>query len=374
MQRKLLLILPLPPPVHGSNLINQQVANCNRLYKPYQVKIIPLHYITNINEIGTINPTKLFRFVKYLITVTYNMAIFRPEVIYFVPALTGVSFLRDCFFALLFKYFKIHVVYHLHGKGIRNKLKSPLFFRLYSWFFKNATIIQLSKLLHYDIKDVVSNKQCKFLPNGIDPGSLIHIPVRKFNNKPVILFFSNLMLSKGPIVLLQACRFLANKGFEFKTIFAGNPSRSVTREFFLKTIKRMNLQNYVKYLGPLYKEEKYNVFRESDIFVFPTFYKYEAFPLVLLEAMAASLPVISTSEGAIPEIVDDGITGFIVEKQNPAQLAEKIEYLITHPELARKMGQAGRLKFERQYTIEIFYQNLLQLFNEIFESLGNHVE
>ena len=68
-------------------------------------------------------------------------------------------------------------------------------------------------------------------------------------------------------------------------------------------INDLNLQEYVTYLGKKYGDYKYEIFQSSDIFVFPTFYHNECFPLVLLEAMMFGLPVISTSEGGIPDIV-----------------------------------------------------------------------
>jgi len=89
--------------------------------------------------------------------------------------------------------------------------------------------------------------------------------------------------------------------------------------------------------------------------------------------MAAGLPVVSTREGAIPEIIDDGVTGFIIDKQNPGKLAEKLEYLISNLDQAKKMGQAGRAKFEQNYTIEKFYHNLVEIFNEVMGAQDSEV-
>ncbi|MDR0506431.1 MAG: glycosyltransferase, partial [Dysgonamonadaceae bacterium] len=75
--------------------------------------------------------------------------------------------------------------------------------------------------------------------------------------------------------------------------------------------------------------------------------------------------VISTNEGGIPDIVEDGISGFIVEKQNPEMLAAKIEELINHSELRINMGVAGQKKFKENYTLEIFEKRMCEILHEI---------
>lgn len=98
--------------------------------------------------------------------------------------------------------------------------------------------------------------------------------------------------------------------------------------------------------------------RNTDIFVFPTFYSNETFGLVNLEAMEYSLPVISTNEGGIPDVVINGETGYTVEKNNPEALAEAIELLFKNPKLRIQMGQAGRKRFEALFTEVMFEQRI----------------
>lgn len=372
MKKKLLIVVPLPPPHHGSNVMNQQVVTCRELSEKYEVKVLPLHYVASIADIGTVNTKKMILLIGYLIKLFMRLVTFRPDVVYFVPAVTGFSFYRDCLFVLLFKTFGVHLVCHLHGKGIKQKLDLTLPRLIYRWFFNGATVVHLSPLLYDDIEKVVSYGQCRFIPNGIKDvclnlsGEKSTYQVAK---EPVILFISNLFLSKGPLVLLDACRILKNKGLKFKTYIVGNPSAELTKKMFMESIDRSGLRGCVEYLGSRYGGDKDEILLKSDVLAFPTFYEKEAFPLVLLEAMAAGLPVVSTREGSIPVIIDDGITGFVIDKQNSAQLAEKIEFLISNHEQRQKMGLAGRAKFEQCYTLEKFYENLLLMFDEVFETL-----
>jgi glycosyltransferase involved in cell wall biosynthesis len=205
------------------------------------------------------------------------------------------------------------------------------------------------------------------LPNGIDI-EVNHIS--KNYGKPKkslrVLFFSNLHPTKGAIDFINACRILKTSGFNYNASIAGNPSKQFNYLEFKKLITAYKLQKHIQYIGPKYGKEKSELFQKSDIFVFPTFYKKECFPLVILEAMAFGLPVISTFEGAIPEIIDNGITGFLVPQKSPFSIAQKIIFLILNEKKRICMGQEARKKYEKYYTIEKFNSNFLEIIDCIF--------
>lgn len=117
------------------------------------------------------------------------------------------------------------------------------------------------------------------------------------------------------------------------------------------------------YHGRQYNQDKENRFSEAEALVHPTL--NDCFPLVLLEAMQHSLPVISTPVGAIPDMVADGDNGFLVPKNNPAALAEAMEKLIFNPQLARNMGMRGHERFMKNYTAHQFETNLLNILQNI---------
>jgi glycosyltransferase involved in cell wall biosynthesis len=87
--------------------------------------------------------------------------------------------------------------------------------------------------------------------------------------------------------------------------------------------------------------------------------------MVLLEAMQSKLPIVSTNEGGIPNLVDDGKTGFLIKKHDINALAEKIELLITDKKLRLSMGLAGHDKYKKEYTLEKYNARLIEIFNKI---------
>lgn len=80
--------------------------------------------------------------------------------------------------------------------------------------------------------------------------------------------------------------------------------------------------------------------------------RQEGFPITILEAMAAGKPVVATNVGGCAEAVVNGETGIVVSPEDPEALAEALEHMLTHPDEARRMGEAGRRRVEEHFSIE----------------------
>ena len=107
----------------------------------------------------------------------------------------------------------------------------------------------------------------------------------------------------------------------------------------------------------------------SDVLVHPS--EADAFPTALIEAMAASVPVVATAVGGIPEIVVDGETGVLVPgPATAAQLTAALEPLVTDAELRARMGAAGRARYEREFTVETWARRTRELYDRILGNRG----
>jgi colanic acid/amylovoran biosynthesis glycosyltransferase len=87
-----------------------------------------------------------------------------------------------------------------------------------------------------------------------------------------------------------------------------------------------------------------------------------------MESMARGLPVISTYHSGIPELIENGVSGYLLPERDITNLATKIEHLITNPELRQKMGQAGRQKVETDYNIQILNDRLVQILQQLLST------
>lgn len=356
---KIIFLLHLPPPVHGSSIVGKAIREAKTINDNFDCLYINLLASQNVSESGKISLRKLSGFTVTLVKVLYLLVINRPQLCYLALTVTGAAFYKDMLLVVLLKIFGIKRVYHLHNKGISLHRKNPINELCYHFVFKDAHVILLTKHLYYDIQQFVPEEKAHICPNGIaDELQKAVVSCGEVNNIVKILFLSNLIESKGVSLLLEACEMLKRKKILFECIFIGGEG-DLTVSWFYEKVKQLDLEEQISYLGKQYGAEKKKAFSEADLFAFPTY--YDCFPLVLLEAMSYSLPVVSTFEGGIPDIVEDGVTGFLVPQKNVLALAEKLELLIKNPVLRQQIGKAGRLKYEQQFTLEIFEKRIVDI-------------
>jgi glycosyltransferase involved in cell wall biosynthesis len=94
---------------------------------------------------------------------------------------------------------------------------------------------------------------------------------------------------------------------------------------------------------------------------------YEGFPLAIQEAMAAGRAVIASAVGGVPEAVRDGVTGLLVPPSDPAALADAIRRLLADPALAQRMGAAGRVRAEQEFSYEAMVQCTTRIYDDVLE-------
>ena len=362
VKKRILAILSTPPPVHGSALMNNYVFKSNLLREAFCMDYIHYNFVKKVSEIGDFNFKKIIKFFRYFFLVFYKLLFNKPDLVYFPIVPYGSSFYRDSILVLLIKIFKIPLVYHLHGKGaIKHYSKAK---KIYDFVYKNVNIICLSKSLTDDVS--FANGHIHIIPNGIE--QKIYQSKKNYNEKANLLYLSNFVKEKGVLQLLSAVVLIKSKGVsDFKLNLVGGFTKEIDREFIENFISSYNLEENVIIRGPLYNKDKEDVLKESDIFCFPTYYKNEAFPLVNLEAMQFSLPVISSSEGGIPDLVVDGYNGFLVDPFDTEKLANSIISLITDKQLRISMSKNSFKRFSENYTLKIFEKNLLKTFSYILD-------
>lgn len=363
MKSKILFILHLPPPVHGSSMVGMYIKDSKLVDNTFDRQFINLSTSLSINEIGKNPIIKISRYFKIFFKILWNLINFQPNIVYLAITAKGIGFYKDLPIALLVKLFGKKLVLHFHNKGVSNNQHKLFDHLLYKILFKNSKVILLSKRLFSDVSKYVNINNVYFCPNGIPDVYDLKNKSQK-TDIPEILFLSNLIESKGVYILLEALKLLKDEGVEFHCNIVGGEGDISSKELN-KKISDLNLDENITYKGKKYSDEKNNILKSSDIFVFPTFYEYETFGIVNIEAMMFKLPVISTDEGGIPEIVKNNETGFIIEKENSQQLFEKIKWLIDNPQKAKLMGETGRDYFLKNYTLEVFETRLVKILQDV---------
>jgi glycosyltransferase involved in cell wall biosynthesis len=365
---KILFILHLPPPVHGAAMVGQSIKLSQYINDAIEGEYINLTTASSIEEIGKKKIGKIINLFQIQLKVLKALLRNNYNLCYVSLNAKGPGFYKDLFVVILLKIFKKKIIYHFHNKGVIVNSKGWFNNCLYKYAFKNTKSILLSPNLYSDFKKYIRNEDVYYCPNGIHPG----IGRKQYNStinlksKTQLLFLSNMIAEKGVFLIIEACKKLKDKEIDFECHFVG--AWTDILEFDIqKLIFQFKLEHHVFLNGPKYGNEKKDFFLKADVFVFPTYYKNESFPLVLLEAMSYSLPVISTHEGGIPDIVIDNETGYLVPPNNIQELVSKIELLIKYPELREKFGNAGRLRFLEFYTIERFEKKFVEILDTVIK-------
>ncbi len=359
--KKILFLLHLPPPVHGSSIVGRNIYNSKIINKKIKANYINLSLSNSVSKVKSVNILKILYSFVIIVKVFYSIIFNRPNLCYMALTVSGLAFFRDIMIISLLKIFRIKIVYHMHNKGVANYQNRFIYNILYRYAFNNVDVILLSNRLYGDIEKYIKPCRKYVCPNGLLDNAKKYKKSLNISNTPVkLLFLSNLIKSKGVFVLLDACKILEGKGYDFHCYFVGSEG-DIDRSTFEQALKKINFKNKVLYLGPMYDKNKDKILLESDIFIFPTFYPMECFPLVILEAMQFSTPVISTNEGGILDIIDDVENGFIVKQKDPIDLASKIEILMNDNNLRSRMGKKARIKYEQNFTKEIFEHNMLNI-------------
>lgn len=361
---KMLFVMCLPPPVHGQSMVGKMIHDSRFINDNIDATYIKTSSSTGMDDMGKMRWGKIRDFLKVLKNVYKTVRKEKPQLVYVTPVSTGMAFYRDFVLMQMLKMLGCNVVAHFHNKGVSARQDHRLDNWLYRQYFKNINVILLAGNLFDDIKKYVKSSQVFVCPNGIKDEHPGNVPTRN-NPIPQLLFLSNLLTEKGVVDLLDACKILNDNGVKFECTYVGAETSEITGDGFNGKVDERGLKGIVEYIGKRYGKEKEACYANSDIFVFPTYYHNECFPLVLLEAMSYGLPCVSTDEGAICEIIDDGKTGYVVEKNNPQQLADKLEVLINDAALRKTMGDAGKAKFEELYTVDKFEWNLFNILHYV---------
>jgi glycogen(starch) synthase len=179
---------------------------------------------------------------------------------------------------------------------------------------------------------------------------------------PLVSFMGVLTDDKGAVHLLRAMQCLWDAGSQTTLALAGpviEPSGFEQASARLPEHHRTRIRRMGRVGGQL----KQDLLAATDLFVLPS--RVDSFGIVYLEAWAYGVPVVGCRAGGVPDVIDDGADGLLVEFGDVAGLASAIEILLADPERRRAMGARGRAKVETRYTWDRIYHGLLAIYQDL---------
>ena len=337
----------MPPPVHGAAMMGKYIHDSRIVNETFDCHYINLATAKDLTDIGKIRLQKFTQFYQLLSKIRKEVKRIRPELVYVTPNAKGGAFYKDFIVIQMLK----SMVSLRQDKTIDNLL--------YRTFFKKLKVILLAEALYADVQKYVARKDVFICPNGIPEALTAEPSAIRHNAIPKLLFLSNLLIDKGVFTLLDACKILKEKGYQFTCDFVGGETADINAERFNQEVAIRGVNECVCYKGKKYGAEKEEMLKSVDLFILPTY--NECFPLVLLEAMQQGLPCIASNEGGIADIIIPNETGYIVPKKSTQDLADKIEILLKNNSLRLKMGNKGLERYKQLFTLEAFEQRIASI-------------
>jgi glycosyltransferase involved in cell wall biosynthesis len=331
---------------------------------------VRMGFSSSMGEIGRFRVSKLLHLVSLVVQIVWHRVVSGADVLYYPPGgPQRAPMLRDIAILSATRWMFAKSIFHFHASGI-----AELYDRLpdwQKWLYRRACFgvdaaVRISELTPEDGKLIQARREF-IVPNGIDDPwtqSVEREAVSASAACPLrILYVGMLNEGKGLLPLIDACRDLSDRGIEFQLQLMGQPSSPEFMAELRSRISASSLGDRVRFLGVLSGSEKWKAFERVDVLCHPTW--YDTVPVVIVEAMAAALPVVSTWHSGVPSLVEHDRTGLLVQPRDAAALAECLADLATNGERRVAMGREGRARFERMFKIESHIERMRRVFLEV---------
>ena len=355
---KVLLIGQTPPPYSGQALMLERLVHTR--FARLEVHHVRMAFSASVQSIGRFEMQK----VAHLVQVIWRALVLRfrrgVQVLVFPPA--GPRWnpvLRDIALLLVLRPFFRKTVFTFQAAGVSEFLESrpKLVRRLAMWAYGRPDgAIHLSRLLPPDA-EYFRAKRVVVIPNGIEDTAPPYIQKERPAEGTVrILYVGFIDERKGAMALLEAVSTLARTGLNFAVTFIGEFTSKAFEQRARRFCEEHGLDDRISFVGQRLGDEKWEQFHRADILCMPSHFESEALPLVVIEAMMFQLPVVATRWRGIPDLIDDGVSGYLVPIRDPQALADALSRLISDSTLRRTMGANARRRYLDQFTIERYLQ------------------
>lgn len=360
-KNKVLIVGPLSPPMGGIATYVEDMLKSD-LNKEYDIFHLNTTRSLEIKESFVKN---FLLFCKNSLKLVYLLLLHKPKIVH-IHTSSYMAFWEKSIFLIISKVFNKKVVLHIHGGGFRNfYLSRGLIIKILIKFLLNLsdTIIVLSNTWKEFFTQITESDKITIIHNAVNPNFYEVDNTKNSSNKTSIqiLFAGYLSRDKGIYDILDAVPLIIKTRKDVKFVFAGAEDKPGELEIIRKRIIRNDIGNYVFFLGVLSKREIISTYENSDIFILPSY--IEGMPLTVLEAMAAGLPVISTPIGGIPEVIVDGVNGFLITPGDYVDLANKISELIENNDFCKMMGMNNQKKIKENYSWDITSKKISSVYS-----------
>jgi glycosyltransferase involved in cell wall biosynthesis len=362
---RVLLAGHLPPPAGGIATYFQSLLNSSLPERVHLSFVQTSSHNRVLSQTGRMSLLNLFAAFQDCIRFFRSVLVHRPQICHIGTAF-GLSFLKHSVCVLFARILGCQVLLHPHCSFSAIYSDRPAWWR---WWFRRiinltaGVIIISSEWKH--LADIVPKSRVYFLQNAIDLSEYQKIAQDrllnpKMNGDVHILYLGYIGRDKGSYDLLGTAERFSWDHFRASIDLIGSELAPGELERLRQQIERDQLTEIVRLHQPVYDEAKLDFFGKADIFVYPSY--HEGMPMAIIEAMACGLPVVGTRVGGIPDLIQDGVNGILVDPASPDQLAEALIKIASDPQLSFSMQKNGAKIANERYDIKQHVAKLVEIY------------
>lgn len=371
----ILLMGQTPPPWHGQAVATQILFDHD--WADFDVHRVRMEFSEEMQEVGRFQWKKIGHLLQLIVSARRVLKRHPGCILFYPPASAKwIPFLRDVFFLTCVRYLAGSTIFIYHASGLpvfvaESRLRRLLGAFIYQTADVSLEVAQEALTPH----DAFAAKSWQWCPCGIEVPALTRAD-RPANQPLTVLFVGSLQEGKGVLEILRTASLLKQQGrerdFRFRLV-----GKWFSKEFENEAHRlrsEADLESMVEFAGQLIADDKWRAYAEADVFFFPTHYSSEATPIVLMEALGAGLPVISTCWAGIPAMLDGCRSARLLPIRSPDDYATALSDLFSRG--SENEAETSRTFYQKHFLPRRFVERVEHAFHAAVDSgrMSRHVK
>jgi glycosyltransferase involved in cell wall biosynthesis len=359
----ILLVGQTPPPYHGQAVVTNMLFEHD--WQGLKVECLRMAFSDNIESVGEASWVKIWKLVVLVLKTWKRVSVSQPKVLYYLPASPNLTpVIRDVVYLGLVRWLFPQVVFHFHAGGLDKLYSERKWLRRLTKFVYDGVDCSIDvNITTPPSGEYFQAKRNEVVMNGLDVEQATR--GRGDDGEFYLLYVGLLCEEKGVMELPQTAKLLLDLGCVCKMVLVGGWESDEFKHRFMEEIQELEVSHFFAFEGVKQGADKWQAFADADAYIFPSHHPTETFGLVLLEAMAFRLPIITNRWRGIPHVVGEEGCAILCEPRCPEDYAKAIARLINSPELCQQMGDVAHIRYRERFTKDQFLDRMEQVFADV---------